>query len=301
MFYNVPMKVLGNDWDPSTRVLLADGAWGTEFLKRGLAFGDAPEEWNLSRPEVPREIAGEYLAAGSELILTNTFGANRFQLQRHKLDDKTIEINRRGAELTKEAAGGKAVTLGDIGPSGKLLVMEEVTADELYESFREQAQALKDGGAEWIVIETMTDYQEMSLAVKAAKDCGGLTVVASMTYEKGNQGYRTVMGNSPEECVSAAIENGADIIGANCGTGVDAYVDLAIELKNLSDRPLWIKGNAGLPEIVNGQTKYRMSSETYGTHVKRLLDVGVNIIGGCCGTGPEYIAVIRKILDKWNK
>jgi 5-methyltetrahydrofolate--homocysteine methyltransferase len=122
-----------------------------------------------------------------------------------------------------------------------------------------------------------------------------------MTYEKGKQGYRTVMGNSPEECVNAALEHGADIIGANCGTGVDAYVDLAIELKNLSDRPLWIKGNAGLPEIVDGQTTYRMSAEDYGSHVERLLSVGVNIIGGCCGTGPEYIAVMRSIIDKWNK
>jgi len=338
------MAVFGKEWKPREEVLVADGAWGTEFLTLGLSPGDAPEGWNLSRLREVRGIAERYLAAGAQIVLTNTFGGNRFQLERHGLADRVREINRIGAELTAqavqaagalrtrasgagspgsaEAAAGSsgssgssgfggfadsadsagfagAITAGDIGPSGKLLFMEEVGREELFEAFAEQARALKEGGAQWLVVETMTDRDEMELAVRAAA-ATGLPVVASMTYEKGPAGYRTMMGHSPEDCVAAAEAAGASLIGANCGAGVDTYVELAAILRKLTTRPLWIKANAGLPELVDGVTRYRMSARVYASHIPALLEAGVDVVGGCCGTTPEFVEKIRAIVDRWN-
>jgi 5-methyltetrahydrofolate--homocysteine methyltransferase len=281
------------------KVLVADGAWGTELFKLGLAQGRSPEEWNLCRPSEVRAIAKNYLAAGSEIILTNTFGASRFQLERHGLAGKLAEINRVGAALTREACDGKAITAGDIGPSGKLFIMGEVSEEDLFEAFAEQAEALKDGGAEWIVVETMTDTGEMQIAVRAAA-ATGLPVVASMTYEKKPAGYRTIMGHSPEEAATAALAAGAALIGANCGGGIDTYVELASTLRKLTDLPLWIKANAGLPELVDGKPVYRMTSDAYASHVPCLLEAGVNVVGGCCGTSPEFIRKLRPLVDEWN-
>jgi 5-methyltetrahydrofolate--homocysteine methyltransferase len=281
------------------KVLVADGAWGTELFKLGLAQGSPPEEWNLSRPGDVRAIAKNYLAAGSEIILTNTFGASRFQLERHGLAGRLAEINRTGASLTREACGGKAVTAGDIGPSGKLFIMGEVSEEALFEAFAEQAAALKDGGAQWLVVETMTDTGEMEVAVRAAA-ATGLPVVASMTYERNPAGYRTVMGHSPQDAVKAAAAAGASLIGANCGGGIDTYVELARVLRKLTGLPLWIKANAGLPELVDGKPSYRMTSDAYAAYVPRLLEAGVDVIGGCCGTSPEFIGKLRPLVDEWT-
>jgi len=293
------MKILGKDWNPKKQVLLADGAWGTEFLKRGLKQGDPPEVWNLENPEAVKAVAESYRDAGSLIILTNSFGGNRFQLERHGVTAETREINRIAARLTREACAGKAITAGDIGPSGKLFIMGEVSEDELFSAFEEQAEALQEGGAEWIVVETMIDMGEMEIAVRAAAKTG-LPVVASMTYEKGKAGYRTVMGHSPADCVAAATAAGAAVIGANCGSGVDTYVELASELGRLTELPIWIKGNAGLPELVDGRTIYRMTPEIYASYIPRLLEAGVAIVGGCCGTSPEFIQKIKIEVDKWN-
>lgn len=274
-------------------MILADGAWGTEFLKRGLTQGNAAEEWNLLKPKEVQAIAREYLDAGSRIILTNTFGGSRFQLERHGLGSKVREINRIGASLTREVCEGSAITAGDIGPSGKLFIMGEVSEEELFEAFQEQADALKEGGAQWIVVETMTDIGEMEIAVKAAASTG-LPVVASMTYERNPTGYRTFMGHSPEDAVASALKAGAFCIGANCGSGVDTYVELASVLRSLTDRPVWIKANAGLPELVDGKPRYRMDPETYARYVPALVEAGVDFIGGCCGTSPAFI---RKIAE----
>ncbi|GAB4222468.1 MAG: hypothetical protein Kow009_14320 [Spirochaetales bacterium] len=274
-------------------MILADGAWGTEFLKRGLAQGNPPEEWNLTKPAEVQAIAREYLAAGSRIILTNTFGGSRFQLDRHGLGGKVRDINRIGASLTREVCEGAAITAGDIGPSGKLLLMGEVSEEDLFEAFQEQAEALKEGGAQWIVVETMTDIGEMEIAVKAARSTG-LPVVASMTYERNPSGYRTFMGHTPEDAVAASLKAGAFCIGANCGSGVDTYVELASVLRSLTDGPVWIKANAGLPELVDGKPQYRMDPDTYAHYVPSLVEAGVDFIGGCCGTSPAFI---RKIAE----
>jgi len=288
-------------WDPAQKCLLADGAWGTEFMKLGLAQGDSPELWNLEQRERVLSVARAYFRAGSDIVLTNSFGGSRLQLERHGLADKTRELNRRAAEITAAAAKEASspdrplIVGGDIGPCGKLFVMGEVEESALFDSFAEQAEALKEGGANWLVIETMIDLSEMEVAVRAAA-ATGLPVVASMTYEKTAVGYRTVMGNSPEDCVAAATGAGAALIGANCGSGIDSYIELARTLRALTDKPVWIKANAGLPEIVDGKTVYRMSPESYASYLPALLETGVNVVGGCCGTSPAFIALARKLV-----
>jgi 5-methyltetrahydrofolate--homocysteine methyltransferase len=292
-------------WNPGDKVLLADGAWGTELMKLGLVQGESPEAWNLNNAAAVLSVARSYVDAGSDLILTNSFGASSLQLARHNLADRAAEINRRAAELSLQAALEGAVSpegasrtvlvAGDIGPSGKLFNMGEVAEEDLFRSFAEQAAALRDGGARWLLVETMIDRCEMDVAVRAAAQTG-LPVIASMTYTETASGYRTVMGDTPEDCVETALAAGASVVGANCGSGIEAYVDLARHLRSLTDKPLWIKANAGVPEVAYGRTVYPMDPSSYCSWIPALLDAGVNIIGGCCGTGPEFIRTARGII-----
>jgi 5-methyltetrahydrofolate--homocysteine methyltransferase len=270
-------------------------------MEHGLSQGEAPEAWNLHNPGAVLAVASAYVLAGSDLILTNSFGASRLQLERHGLADQTFAINRRAAELSVQAihagAPGRRLVIvaGDIGPCGKLFIMGEVAEETLYNAFLEQARALHAGGAQWLLIETMIDRSEMAVAVRAAASTG-LPVAATMTYERTATGYRTVMGDSPADCIASAREAGASIVGANCGAGIDSYIDLARELRALCDCPLWIKANAGLPTILDGQTVYRMKPGEYCSYIPALLDIGVNIIGGCCGTSPDFIAAARQLI-----
>jgi 5-methyltetrahydrofolate--homocysteine methyltransferase len=294
------MDILGKQWEKG-RVLLADGAWGTEFFKRGLMQGNPPDEWNLIHPEIVMEITREYLDAGAEVILTNTFGANRLRLDSHGLSGKSKEINRTGAKLTRDVVGKRAVVVGDIGPSGKLFTLGEVGSEELYAAFAEQAASLREGGADWIVVESMTDMEEMAIAVKAAHQATGLPVVASMTYNKTPKGFRTMMGNTPEACVERAQSAGASIIGANCGSGIEDYVPLAPVLRALTSLPLWIKANAGVPQIVDGKVVYPLSPEQYAAYIPMLIEAGVDAVGGCCGTDPSFIREIRAQISKHRR
>jgi 5-methyltetrahydrofolate--homocysteine methyltransferase len=286
-------------WRDGIKTLVADGAWGTELFKFGLAHGKCPDEWNLTNPVVVRKIAENYLAAGSDIVMTNTFGANRFQLEHHGLYGKVKEINKIGASLSREACNGKAICAASMGPSGKLFIMGEVSQPELFEAFSEQAQALKEGGADWLVVETMTDIGEMEIAVRAAAETG-LPVVASMTYDLSPSGYHTFIGHTPQDAVAAAVKAGASFIGANCGSGIDTYIDLAFILKKLTDLPLWIKANAGLPKLIDGKAVYEMTPDIFASHVVKILDAEIYVIGGCCGTDPEFIRKIRSVVDIWN-
>ena len=274
-------------------VLVADGAWGTEFFKRGLMQGSPPDEWNLTHPEIVREITREYLASGADIVLTNTFGANRFRLEPHGLSGRVTEINACAAAITREAAGDRAIVAGDIGPSARFLAMGEVTPEELYEAFAEQSRALAAAGVDWIVVESMTDVEELAIAVRAAVETARVPVVASMTYNRTPKGYRTMMGNTPETCVKRAEEAGASVIGANCGSGIEDYVPLAPLLRTLTSLPLWVKANAGIPQIVGGRVAYPLSAEQYASYVPALIEAGVDVIGGCCGTDPEFVRAIR--------
>lgn len=289
------MEIMGRPWRRG-EVLLADGAWGTEFHRRGLMQGNPSDEWNLSHPEMVGEVTREYLEAGAAVILTNTFGGNRMRLEQHGLADRIRDINLAGARIARDVVDGRAVVAGDIGPSGRLLALGETTDGDLYEAFAEQAAALAEGGVDWIVVESMSDAGEMAAAVRAARAVTGLPVVASMTYNRSARGFRTMMGDTVERCVGRAEEEGAAIIGANCGTGIEDYVPLAPVLRRLTGRPLWIKANAGIPRLEAGHVVFPLGPAEYASFVPALVAAGVDVIGGCCGTGPGTIREVARVI-----
>lgn len=277
--------------------VVLDGAWGTQLQLRGLPVGGCPDEWNLSHPERVEEVARSYVQVGSQLILTNTFGSNPVTLERHGLADRVVAINRAGVEISRRAAAGKARVFASIGPSGVMLMMGDKTPDQLRAAFAVQAEALAQAGADGLVIETMSDPAEALLALEAAK-ATGLPVVVCMTFDSGKNRDRTMMGTTPEQAAEQLTAAGADVIGANCGAGPETYVEICRRLKSATDRPVWIKPNAGLPEVVNGQTVYRLSPDNFAGYVPRLVDAGASFIGGCCGTTPEFIRAICRALGR---
>ncbi len=276
-------------------VIVLDGAWGTQMQLRGLPSGACPDAWNLTEPEKVKEVAAAYVEAGSDLILTNTFGAGPNMLKRHGLEDKVAEINAAGIRISREAAAGRAKVFGSIGPSGIMLLMGEVTPESLQADFEVQARAMAEAGADGIVIETMSDPQEASLAVRAAKTTG-LPVAACMVFDSGADKDRTMMGTTPEQAAEALSEAGADVIGTNCGQGIAGFLPICKRLKAATDRPIWIKANAGLPEVVDGQSVYRQAPADFASFVPALVEAGAAFIGGCCGTTPEFIAEVKKVV-----
>lgn len=278
--------------------VITDGAWGTQLQARGLQPGDVPDLWNLSNPDAVEAVAASYVAAGSQIILTNTFGANRFRLSEADAADKVAEINRAGVALSKKAAGEDALVFASIGPSGKLLLSGDVTEDELAAGFAEQAEAIAAAKPDGIVIETMQDIQEAVLAIAAAK-ATGLPVVASMVFDSGKDLDRTMMGATPEQAADALAKAGADVIGANCGQGIAGFVAICKRLNAASHGlPVWIKANAGLPRIENGKTVYATTAEDFAAQVPAVLAAGASFIGGCCGTSPEFIARVAASLKR---
>ena len=277
--------------------VVTDGAWGTQLQARGLPIGEFPDAWNLTQPARVEEVARAYVEAGSRVILTNTFGANRLRLLDHEpaLADRVSEINRAGAEISRRAAGDRAKVFASIGPTGKLLLAGDVTPDEMSAAFAGQAQALAAGGADALVIETMSDPEEASLAVAAAK-ATGLPVVACLVYDSGKDNDRTMMGTTPEQAAEALAAAGADAIGANCGQGIEGFIPICRRLRAATGLPLWMKANAGLPELVDARAVYRTTPEEFAAHAVPLREAGASFIGGCCGTTPDFIrAVVRAL------
>lgn len=281
----------------AARPIITDGAWGTQLQAKGLEVGACPDAWNLSCPDKVEEVARAYVDAGSQVILTNTFGANRFTLVRHDLAGKVAQINRAGVEISRRAAGGRAKVFASVGPSGVMLMMGQVKPEELEAAFAEQTAAIAEGGADAIVLETFSDPAELLLAIAAAKRTG-LPVVACMSFDSGKNKDRTMMGTTPEQAAKQATEAGADCIGTNCGQGVEGFVAIAQRLAAATDRPIWIKANAGLPEVINGQTVYGQTAEGFANVVPRLIEAGATFVGGCCGTSPAFIAAIAKKLGR---
>lgn len=279
----------------STGPVVIDGAWGTQLQQRGLPIGTCPDAWNLSHPDKVEQVARAYVEAGSQVILTNTFGANRFILVRQGLADKVAEINRAGVEISRRA--GRALVFASVGPSGVMLMMGQVSEDEIKAAFAEQVMAIAEAGADGIVIETMSDPNEATLAVAAAHETG-LPVVACMTFDSGANKDRTMMGATPEQAAGQLTAAGADVIGANCGQGIAGMIDICSRLRATTDRPIWIKANAGLPEIVDGKTVYRQTPAEFAAHVPPLVEAGASFIGGCCGTTPEFIRAVAKELKR---
>ncbi len=275
--------------------VLTDGAWGTQLQARGLPTGTCPEAWNLQQPNLVEQVARAYVEAGSRIILTNTFGANRFSLQRYGLAQEAAAVNRAGVQISRRAAAGRALVFATIGPSGKMLIMGEVSEADLHAAFAEQAGAMADAGADGIVVETMSDSTEATLALTAAKETG-LPVVGCMVFDSGADKDRTMMGATVEQAVEALCRAGADVVGSNCGRGIAGFVDLCRRIKTAADRPVWIKANAGLPEIVDEKTVYRQTPDQFAAYAPQLVQAGASFLGGCCGTTPEFIRATSAVL-----
>jgi 5-methyltetrahydrofolate--homocysteine methyltransferase len=269
--------------------VLTDGAWGTQLQARGLAVGEMPDLWNLTHPDKIAEVARAYVEAGSQVILTNTFGANRVRLAESGGAEGVKEINEAGARISRQAAAGRALTFASMGPTGKMLMSGEVTEAELQAAFAEQAEALARGGADGLVVETMTDLAEARIAIGAAK-ATGLPVVATMVFDSGKDKDRTMMGTTPEQAAAGLIEAGADVIGANCGQGIAGFVKICERMKSVAGaHPVWIKANAGLPEMRDGQAFYSTTAPQFAGYIPALIKAGAGFVGGCCGTTPEFI------------
>ena len=268
--------------------------------RKGLQAGECPELWNITRPSDVLDIAERYIAAGSDMIETNSFGGNSFKLGLYGLADKSWEINKAAAEISRKAAGNDKYVLGSMGPTGKILIMGDVTEEELYESFKNQAKALEAGGADALVIETMTDLTEAICAVKAAKENTSCEIICTFTFDKSaEKEYHTMMGITPTQMAEELIKAGADIIGANCGNGIADMVGITEEIRKVNKEiPVLIHANAGLPVYSNGETIFRESPDQMAGFVKTLINSGANIIGGCCGTTPEHIHKLAQIVKK---
>jgi len=280
----------------SRGLVITDGAWGTELQARGLGLGDFPDAWNLTHPDRVGEVARAYVEAGSQVILTNTFGANRVRMAELAAASRVEEINRRGVEISREAARGRAAVFASIGPSGKLLLSGEISEADLRVAFQEQARALAGAGADALVVETMTDLAEARLALAAALETG-LPVVVSMVFDTGKEKDRTMMGDTPERVAATLAQAGAHVIGANCGQGIQGFAPVCRRFRSATALPIWLKPNAGLPAIVDGHARYNASPEEFANAVPELLRLGANFIGGCCGTGPDFIAAIGRRLN----
>lgn len=280
------------------KTLVSDGAWGTFLQVKGLQAGECPELWNIDHPEAVLDIARGYIDAGADTIETNSFGGNRFKLEGFGLENRVSEINRKAAEISRQAAGNEKYVLGSIGPTGKMLIMGDVTEEELYEAFKEQAVALYEGGADALVIETMTALDEASIAVRAARENTPCEVICTMTFDYLVTGeYRTMMGVSPAEMVVGLKTAGAHIVGANCSNGIEGMIKITEEIRSADkDIPVLIHANAGLPVLEGSCTVFPESPEMMAAFAPRLAKAGANIIGGCCGTTPAHIHKLVEVL-----
>jgi 5-methyltetrahydrofolate--homocysteine methyltransferase len=279
--------------------ILADGAMGTMLFANGLQFGDPPEVWNLTQPDVIRRIQRGYLLAGSRIIMTNTFGGNRLRLGLHGLSERVDELNRTAAILARaevNAAGGRALVAGDIGPSGEI-VQPLGTLDYgiAVDVFREQAASLIAGGVDLIWIETMSDLNEIKAAIEGVRRVSpSIALVATMTFD--TRGH-TMMGVSPEQAVEALTAWGADAVGGNCGNGPDELLPVIERMhKAKPDAILVAKSNAGMPELVDMRAVYRADPATMAAYAVEMRDAGARIVGACCGSSPDHLRAMHDAL-----
>jgi 5-methyltetrahydrofolate--homocysteine methyltransferase len=272
--------------------LLSDGAWGTELISRGLEPGTCPDLWNLSNPEAVAAVAVAYVEAGSRVILTNTFRANPVSLP-VEFAGRAADINTAGVRISREAAAGGALVFASMGPTGKMVMADEISAAEVESAYDIQAKALAAAGADALLIETQSDPVEAEIILRSAK-ATGLPVIVSFTFDTGKAHDRTLTGDTPERIARRMEQAGADAIGANCGSGIEHFVLLCRRLRESCQLPLWMKPNAGLPVVEGGKLRYRQSPQQFAAHLPALLEAGASFVGGCCGTSPAFVAALKE-------
>lgn len=272
--------------------VLTDGAWGTEFLRRGLRLGESADLWNLTRPDVVETVARGYVDVGCQVILTNTFRANPIALADHGEAHRAREINRRGAEISRLAARGKARVFGSLGPAGWGPRGGRVEPRDVIDAYRVQAEGLAEGGVDALAFETLGGIEEARLAVCAARPIG-LPVVVSFTFDTNG---RTLCGEAIEDVTVALKDEPIDAIGANCGTGPDAFLGVCERLRATTALRIWMKPNAGLPTIQGGEASYPTGPAEFAATMSAIHRAGATFLGGCCGTDPAFIREIREIL-----
>ena len=282
-------------------LLLLDGAMGTELIARGVKAGTCNDFLNIESPDIVLDIHRAYLQAGSDAVITNTFGANKYALGRHGLAERSKEINTAAAQIARRAAGEEKYVLGDIGPSGDFLEpLGSVKPEELKEAFSQQAKALLDGGVNGFIIETMTALDEVTIAIEAVKSISDLPVFVSLSYDPAGEKFRTMMGIDPADAADKLLPLGIDAIGFNCGSlSMEQYVSLAqIYVSEMKGGvAILAEPNAGKPELVDDRVIYKVSPEDFAVAAEKIHSAGVNIIGGCCGTSPAHIEAITKKLS----
>jgi 5-methyltetrahydrofolate--homocysteine methyltransferase len=283
----------------SGKILVSDGAWGTFLQGMGLKPGECPELWCVERSAQVLEVAGSYIKAGADMIESNSFGGTRFKLEHYGLGQRVSEINEAAARISRRAAGPDKWVIASMGPTGKMLVSEEVTEEELYAAFKEQAMALAKGGADAVCIETMSDAAEAAMAIRAVRENTGCEVICTFTFQRSAKGYHTMMGLTPGKAAEAAVKAGADIIGSNCGNGMEQMIQIVKEMKAAaSAAPILVHANAGLPKRVNGVDVFPESPRQMAARVKDVVEAGASIVGGCCGTTPAHVEAIRQAVDQ---
>ncbi|MGD0738660.1 MAG: homocysteine S-methyltransferase family protein [Terracidiphilus sp.] len=287
------------------RPLLGDGAMGTQLMLAGLEQGNCGEAWNLNHPERVLEIQRRYVEAGSECLITNTFGGSRIMLNRHGQKDNVAGINKAAVAIAREAFGERdGYVLGDIGPFGGLMVpFGEFTEDQVRSAFEEQAAALVEAGADAIIVETQTGLEELRLAIEAAQKAGAPCIIGSMAYDVTLDGltFRTMMGIDPERAAEFMEEHGAHVVALNCGTGMEMERarEAVLRYKSATSLPVMVQPNAGKPRLENMKVIYDESPEQMVKGLVPLLETGVNVVGACCGSTPDHIRAFRKTMDEY--
>lgn len=280
----------------SHKVLIADGATGTTLQKAGLPAGTAPERWNLENPDAVRALHRGYIEAGSDMVLTNTFGGTSIRLKREGLQDRAVEINRAAAALAREVAGESVLVVGDIGPTGEMMApLGTLTHEEAVASFAQQAGALAEGGVDVILVETMSDLAEVQAAVEGVRQVTDLPLMVTMSFDtKG----RTMMGVKPDRAARTLAELGVDVMGANCGRTLTETLEAVLKMREaVPDAVLMAKPNAGLPHAEGGDLVYDVTPEVMAEYGHRFVDeAGVVIFGGCCGSTAKHIRAVAQTL-----
>jgi 5-methyltetrahydrofolate--homocysteine methyltransferase len=276
------------------RLVLYDGGMGTMLFAAGLVDGESPEPWNWEKPDLVDDIYRAYYGAGSDVVQTNTFGGTPIKLAERDLQDRTHDANCLAAKNLRAVCPPGRLVAGDVGPTGKFLQpMGEFTREEFEASFAAQVKGLADGGVDLISIETMYSLQEALCALRAAKRISNLPVVVCMTFDRNPRGFFTLMGETVPQCLQALKDNGADIVGSNCSHGSPVYIDLARLLRDSTDLPIIVQPNRGKP-ILEGETmSYKQTADEFVADMERIVALGVDVIGGCCGTTPEFIAGLK--------